>query len=55
MADTKNSTTKKVPPAEKEKAQDKISPQDMPETDKMEAIQPTAETEKEKGGIRNDY
>ena len=49
MADTKNTTTKKVPPAEKENAQDKISSQDMPETDKMEAIQTTAEIEKEKG------
>lgn len=49
MADTKNTYTKKIPPAEKENAEDKISSQDKPEPEKIETSRAADEIETEKG------
>ena len=49
MSDTKNTNTKKKPPAGKEIAKDKISSQEMPGQETIATPQATAEIEKEKG------
>ena len=49
MSDTKNTNTKKESPAGNEIAKDKIASQEMPEQEKIETPQATAEIDKEKG------
>jgi len=51
MADTRNTNTEKIPPAEKENAEDTISSQETTEPDNIEAFETSAEIEKEKGFI----
>ena len=49
MSDTKNSNPKKKSPAQKDRTEDKISSQEIPEQEIIETPQAPAEIEKEKG------